>query len=309
MLSSSIYAQNNIQFTINHQLSDVDFEFNMGTKNNIDHDFNVTRLQYYISEISIIHDGGTETAIQDKWILVNANQPTQVDLGDHDVTAVEGVHFHIGVNEAVNHADPASYPAGHPLAPVFPSMHWGWAAGYRFVAIEGFGSSDYNQLYQLHGLEDDNYFKTEVPLMTTAENDTVSINIDGDYTRILEDIEVNSGVIAHGGFGAAKKALENFRDYVFTASSGSTATVDFSEITNFNIYPNPTANGSAALSISADKDLSYEVSINDVMGRQVQYFDNVQSNSVHDIYVEQPGVYVVNLIKNGQVVITRKLVK
>ena len=79
-----------------------------------------------------------ETAIPNKWVLVNASEATEVDLGSHDVTNVEAVHFHIGVDSSVNHSDPASYPMGHPLAPVFPSMHWGWAAGYRFVAIEGF---------------------------------------------------------------------------------------------------------------------------------------------------------------------------
>ena len=54
-LSSS--AQNNIQFNIHHKLGDVDFELNAGAKNNIDHDFYFKRVEYYISEISIVHDG------------------------------------------------------------------------------------------------------------------------------------------------------------------------------------------------------------------------------------------------------------
>ena len=70
MFSMSSYAQNNVQFKINHKLGDADFAMETGAKNNIDHDFEVTRLEYYISEISITHDGGTETTIEDLWMLM-----------------------------------------------------------------------------------------------------------------------------------------------------------------------------------------------------------------------------------------------
>jgi hypothetical protein len=308
MFALGNYAQNSIQLNIHHKLADTDFAFNEGAKNNMEHDFNVTRLQYYISGISLIHDGGSETIIDDLHVLVNASQATQVDLGEHNITNVEAINFHIGVDPAVNHLDPASYPAGHPLAPSFPSMHWGWAAGYRFVAIEGKGGSSYNQLYQLHGLGDDNYFKTEVALDLTAENGTLTIDLDGDYTRVLEDISVNAGIIVHGDYGEARKALQNFRDYVFNPSQTVSATVDFSEVTGFSVYPNPTAGGSATVSVSATQDLTYSVSVTDILGRQVQFFDNIISNTTITVEAAQPGLYMVNLIKNGQAVITQKLV-
>lgn len=308
MFALGIYAQNSVQLNIHHKLAETDFAFNEGAKNNMEHDFNVTRLQYYISGISLIHDGGNETIIDDLHVLVNASQATEVDLGSHDITNVEGINFYIGVDPAVNHLDPASYPAGHPLAPSFPSMHWGWAAGYRFVAIEGKGGSSYNQLYQLHGLGDDNYFKTEVALDLTAENGTLTIDLDGDYTRVLEDISVNSGVIIHGDYGEARKALQNFRDYVFSPSQTTSATVDFREVTGFSVYPNPTADGSATVSVSATQDLTYSVSVTDILGRQVQFFDNIKNNTAITVEAAQPGLYMVNLNKNGQAVITQKLV-
>ncbi len=307
-LGLSIHAQNSVKLNIHHKLADVDFAFNEGAKNNIGHDFNVTRLQYYISGFSLIHDGGTPTAIDDLHVLVNASQTTEIDLGEHDVTDMEFIRFHMGVHPDFNHLDPAIYPNGHPLAPTFPSMHWGWAAGYRFLALEGKGGTNYNQDYQLHGLGDDNYFKIEVALDVSAENGEVVINLDGDYTRALENIAVNSGVYVHGDFGDAKKALENFRDFVFSPSQTSTSIVDFSEVTGFDVYPNPTANGTATVSISSTQNLTYTVSIVDILGRQVQHFENVGSDN--DIYIEvtQPGIYMVNLIKNGQTVITQKLV-
>lgn len=306
-VSWSISAQNNVQFNINHLLGDVNFEMNTGAKNNIDNDFNVSRLQYYISEISIIHDGGTETAIEDLWILVDASEATKVDLGDHNITAVEAIHFHIGVDEAHNHLDPASWPADHPLAPSFPSMHWGWNAGYRFIAYEGMGGAGFNQMIQLHGLGDQNYFKTEVPVSATAENNVININLDADYARGLENIGVNSGVIVHGDYGEAKTALENFRDYVFTESENVNSTVDFSEVSAFDIFPNP-AQGETTLFVSSNEDLTYQVSVSDVLGRQIQYLNEVKSNTSVELNLNQSGVFIVSLMKEGQPVISKRLI-
>lgn len=301
-------AQNNVQLNINHKLSQVTFQFNDGAKNNMDHSFYASRLEYYISEISIIHDGGIETPVTGKYILVDASQSTEVDLGDFDVTEVEGINFHIGVDEAANHSDPASYSADHPLAPKFPSMHWGWAAGYRFIAYEGMGGATFNQLFQLHGLGDDNYFKTEISLAASANNGEVVINLDADYTRGLENVAVNSGPIVHGDYGDAKKALENFRDFVFSPSSETTSTIDFREVTRFEVFPNPAFNGTANLLLNADKDLNYEVSITDVLGRQIQRIEVMSSNSIIELEVPKQGMYFINLIKEGQPVISKKLI-
>ena len=306
-LNSYMEAQNNVQFVINHKLGEADFAMETGATNNINNDFEVTRLQYYISQISITHDGGMETSIHGLYILVDAEDATQVDLGDHDITVVEKVNFYIGVDEASNHLDPASFDSSHPLAPKFPSMHWGWTAGYRFVALEGKGGSSLNQTIQLHGLEDDNYFKTEVVLNTTADNNEIIISLDADYTRALENIDVNSGMIVHGGYGAAKQCLENFRDFVFSASEQPNATIDFSEVSQFEVFPNP-ANGRATISVEATQDFVYQVVVTDILGKQIMLFDAVQSNSTIDLNIDQAGCYFINLVKEGQPVITKKLI-
>ncbi len=307
--ASTNFAQNNVQLNIHHKLADTEFAFNEGAKNNIDHDFNVTRLEYYISEISILHDGGTETAIDDLWILVDASQPTEVDLGSHDIELVERVRFHIGVDPDHNHLDPASWPNGHPLAPTFPSMHWGWAAGYRFVAMEGYGSSDYNQLYQLHGLGDNNYFQTEVEVMASAENGSVTINLDADYARVLENITVNSGVIVHGDYDEAKLALENFRDYVFEASPTVLSATEAGVNTHFDLYPNPAANGTTTVQLSTDDNLADgQITISDLLGRQVQQLTVVDGSTSIELSLDHPGLYLVSLLSNGKVVASERLI-
>lgn len=309
LLNMGLFAQNSIQLNIHHLLGDADFEMNSGAINNIQHDFNVSRLEYYISTISIIHDGGDQTAIEDLYILVDATEGaiSEIDLGMHDISEIEGIKFHIGIDEAHNHLDPSSYAPTHPLAPQAPSMHWGWLSGYRFLAIEGKGGNAYNQVFQLHGLEDENYFSTEISLPITS-GDMMTIDIDADYTRCLEDIQVNSGIIVHGGYGEAKKALENFRDYVFSPSAVTSSTVDFTEVNSFEVYPNPAVEGTATFLVSSSKNGTYQVLVSDILGKKVQQFDTVKGNEEVTLNLNNSGLYVISLLKNGETIITQKLV-
>lgn len=301
-------AQNNVILTINHKLGDADFVMNQAAKNNMDHDFKITRLEYYISEISLIHDGGNETQIEDLWVLANASSMTEVELGEYDITSVEKIKLHIGVDPDHNHLDPSSWPNGHPLAPGFPSMHWGWTAGYRFVALEGHGGSNLNQLIELHGLGDDNYFSTEVDLDVTAENNELSINLDADYTKSLENISVNAGVIVHGDNLEAKQCLENFRDFVFSPASVTSSTIEFTEVPEFNMFPNPVENGISTIKLDLEESGNeFDLSITSTNGKHLQSLLSIVNGQTIDFSNQVSGMYFVNLIKDGQTIITKKI--
>lgn len=45
--------------------------------------------------------------------------------------------FVVGLEAELNHADPASFPEGHPLNPSLNHLHWSWQGGYIFMALEG----------------------------------------------------------------------------------------------------------------------------------------------------------------------------
>ena len=307
-LSFQINAQNSVTLNINHKLGDADFAMNQAAKNNIDHDFKVTRLEYYISEISLIHDGGNETQIEDVWILANASTKTEVDLGEHNITSVEKIILHVGVDPDHNHLDPSSYQGSHPLAPKSPSMHWGWTAGYRFIAYEGHGGVNLNQLFQLHGLGDNNYFTTEVELDATADNNALSINLDADYTRALENVSVNSGVIVHGDNLEAKQCLENFRDFVFSPASITSSTINFSEVSEFNIFPNPVVNSISIIKLDLEESGNeYDLTVTSISGKQLQIQHDVLYGQTIDFSNQVSGMYFVNLIKEGQTIITKKI--
>ena len=106
-----------------------------------------------------MHDTGKISQATGVYILANASQVLEVDLGSFDVTNVEAIKFSVGVNEPENHEDPTKWDSNHPLYPKSPSMHWGWASGYRFVALEGKTGDQLNKTFEIHALGDDNYHK------------------------------------------------------------------------------------------------------------------------------------------------------
>ena len=304
VFTTSLFAQNAVKLNINHELGSIPFAFNTGAQNNIGDDFNLIRMEYYLSQFTIVHDGGQETSVNSVYALVDASEATTIDLGSHNVTSVEAIKFYIGVDSAANHSDPASYPATHALAPKSPSMHWGWASGYRFACLEGKGSSNYNQTIELHGLGDNNYYQATVSTSATAANNEVTIDIYADYTRALDNISVNGGAFEHGFDGDARKLLFNLSQSVF--QQFPTSTVDFSEVNSFNVFPNPTT-GQATISLEATEDLTYQVLITDVVGKTIENINDVKSNQPIQTQIEQSGMYFIQLVKNGQTVITKKL--
>lgn len=301
-------AQNQISLHIHHKLGTEDFALNAPATNNMGDDFKVTRLEYYISGISVVHDSGTVTNIDDLYILVNANTPTEVDLGNHPITNVEALHFTIGVDPEHNHLDPAGYDPSHPLAPKSPSMHWGWASGYRFLAFEGYGSSNYNQKIELHGLGDQNYIKTKLLMQVSPVNNEIDIHLDADYTGVLQDISVNSGIIVHGETMQAQQALVNLRNSVFTPLEQSTAIRPVQLIKTFEVFPNPTAQGYTNVTIETTSTDPLSIYISDLTGKQVtSALAAVQQNQI-DLSTLPTGFYFINVSAEGRVVMSKQLI-
>jgi hypothetical protein len=303
------WAQKDVKFNINHLLDGSPFAFNTATQNSMGHDFDVSRLEYYISEIEITHDTGKVTKINDFWLLINASQQTLVDLGSLNIDQVEAISFHVGVDEVNNHADPSQYPSTHPLGPKAPSMHWGWAAGYRFVAIEGKSGASLAYDYQLHGLGDNNYFKTTItsPKLTPFANGVV-IGLNAEYTGILQGINLSSGVIEHGEYREARQALLNFQNHVFTGEVTNTAIDDELVRQSFQLYPNPTSNGGSTLTLDEVATENFSVVVSDLIGRKILQTElNIGQKEV-SIPVYTSGIFVVSLIKEGRLAATQKLV-
>ncbi|MEZ4987761.1 MAG: MbnP family protein [Saprospiraceae bacterium] len=310
LLSSLLVAQTEVILQIDHKLKDMDFAFNTATTNNIGDPFLVTRMEYYISGISLLHDGGMETPIEDLYILVNANARTSVSLGEHDIQLLEAIRFHIGVDSAHNHLDPALWPSGHPLAPQFPSMHWGWTSGYRFLAMEGFGGNNYNQLFQLHALGNDSYLRTEISFPQAAVDGLIKVSLFADYTRVLEDIGVAGGIIIHGENFQTLNSLENCRDFVFSPNLTTATHEVLDGHYNLSVFPNPQQAGQTAqVRIEGIAGERYQVICHDAMGRSVLPATSCHNGQQISLQLPVAGVYTISLHSDrGQLATQRVIV-
>lgn len=300
-------AQTNVNLRINHKLGVNDFAYDQTATNNLGQEFKATRLEYYVSQITIVHDGGTETAVP--LSVIDLVQPgtelsTTIPLGSYTVTSIESVKFYIGVQEPTNNEDPSAYSTAHPLGPKSPSMHWGWTAGYRFVAYEGNGGNNFSQNFQLHGLGNENYFEVSADVNVVIEGGEFVMDLNADYTRGVEDIDLNAGTISHGSTGEAKKALENWRDFVFGNYYLGLDKTDI--VANWSVYPNP-SNGQVTIQIGENTN-SATVQITNGLGEIVETIV-VADLVTKEIELNQSGLFMFTVFdQSGKAIETKRIV-
>ena len=273
------------------------------------YEYKITRLEYYVSNIRITHDGGQDTPLTDLYLLVRTEADSVFDLGTlTGIGNVESISFSIGIDQAHNHLDPSTYPAGHPLALHNPSMHWGWAGGYRFVAMEGLVGASFDNVFEVHALGDQNYKNTTVPATAQVEpNGDRTIRLNADYARLLENIDVSQGLISHGTIDEAATLLSNMHELVFSAQTTGTGTPAFEG--NFRLSANPMAAPEAAAVMSLPAGFDYRITLTDLAGRTIMnrtVADSATTLSFGNNVA--PGVYLVCLWQNERPVATEKLV-
>lgn len=306
-------AQINVTVTIDHQLGGENFALNQTATTNMSEDVQFTRFEYYLSNFKITHDGGTVTPVEGIYALVQAtDEMTSINLGDLDVTSIEGVSFSVGVDEATNHEDPSQYGPNNPLAPQNPSMHWGWAAGYRFAAIEGVSGASMADVFQVHALGDINYFSTEITaddLAFIQPSQGFVIPLVGDYTRVLENVSVDGGLIVHGEEGESVTVLGNFRDVVFTPAAVVNNVNDFSAVETFKVFPNPTVGNKVSVQLELLNTEATQMQLINALG-QIIRTTNIDANT-RSFEVELPstGLYFLNINQNGQTVATHRVIR
>ena len=111
-----------------------DVQLHTGAGNTI----SVSCLSLLLSDFELVHEDGTRVPLtgQVGWISV-ADSKLRFRLPEVPVGDYQSFSFKVGLPPSVNHSDPAKYPPGHPLNPSVSNLHWGWAGGYVFLAIEG----------------------------------------------------------------------------------------------------------------------------------------------------------------------------
>lgn len=303
-LSVSLYGQKNVFFKINHMLGANAFSYNMVTSNNQNNSFEISRLEYYISEIKLIYDGGQDTVLSDTYLMVKANQPVNEFLGSFNITNLESIEFGIGVDFARNHSDITLYPSGHALSFQSPSMHWGWSVGYRFVATEGTSNLG-AQTWQLHALGDKNYGYVSVTTAGAQNGNDIIVALDADYIKAFDNITVDGNLNYHGEDEEAPTLLQNLQTKVFAAGSASVS-IPETGAASFSIAPNP-AYSSTTLTLENGDLTTSKVVVLDITGKVI-YSRSLNGEKSIDLSISRPGVYMVSVLKDDHVIDSRKLI-
>lgn len=307
--TATLQAQTNVVLQMEQLLAGQPFAYNQVTQAELGYYFKATRLQYYISEITLIHDGGQVTPVTDYYLLVDPAIDSVFSLGQFAVTDLEKIEFWIGVDSATNHLDPALYPESHPLALHDPSMHWGWAGGYRFIAFEGLAGNTpgfVNNNFQIHTIADENYRKVSLDINEIVNGDTMLVPIEADYARLLHKIDVSTGVTSHSSVGLSKQVSINMPS-VFTPALLSSAHEPLAEA-RFLIAPNPASDFfTVSLPWSIEKTLT--LVLTDMQGNKVLDETIRSKTQAFDLQSDiAPGVYVLTLSDSRQVLATEQII-
>lgn len=307
--NNNAFAQTPVELNITHMLGGTQPYVNGNTTvNDLGNKFTMTRLEYYISKISITHDGGMVTDVPNHYILANGETPVKDSLGSFNITNVESISFYVGVDSPINNADPSLQPSGHPLAPKSPSMHWGWTSGYRFAAIEGKTGENMNEVYEVHSLGNEHYYQTTITVSSVNMGGKLIIPIYADYAQALRGIEVKPGFIDHGVPTTDIKVLNNFKEHVFKAGNPVSVLNNKNNSNSIDISPNPALNGD--FTIHFNQHQSANIIIADLQGRVVKQLQkNIHTNSI-DVNIATPGMYFVNTtFEDGTKSISKLLVQ
>lgn len=102
--------------------------------------FKFSRLDYLMSNVYLIKENGDTLFAEGRnnFGLVKANEGMgSWEFGEILTGKYQGLGFDLGLEDYINKSNPNQWGAGHPLNPVVNSLHWGWADGYVFTALEG----------------------------------------------------------------------------------------------------------------------------------------------------------------------------
>ncbi len=271
----------------------------------------LSRAEFYISEIVIHNADGSQTPLTDQYILVNANDPgAEFNLGNWNVADAVGITLHLGVPASVNHNDPSAWPVEHPLSPKFPSMHWGWTAGYRFLAIEGLadGNNDGTPetTMEFHNVGDELYKTVDLNGIAKAENGKLHIHLIVDYAKLFDNMSLKGSLIWHGNAAPNVAMMDNAAKPGFiTMASLSATDGSLPASDKIRISPNP----------SVDKTtIQYDLSgfakpnmlITDESGSKVMRIESIAPAGNLDISTSELAAgYYECIFLSGQNIIAR----
>ena len=100
--------------------------------------WSVTRLSFLASGLALQNVAGEWLELPKALAWLDAAKNRHLwTVSDVPEGNYQALRFDVGLPPALNDADPAQWPAEHPLNPNLNGLHWSWQGGYIFLALEG----------------------------------------------------------------------------------------------------------------------------------------------------------------------------
>lgn len=240
----------------------------------------LNRAAFYVSNMVLRQSDNAKVELKNQYLLVNAAKPnTTFDLGNWTVSSINGIDMSIGISKLINHNDPASWPANHPLAPQNPSMHWGWAAGYIFVLLEGLvdnnGDGTPETVFEYHNTGDELFTTLEVKGSAVASNGELQVRLALDYAKLFQNMTLSGSLIQHGDAAPNVLMMQNAGEADFITLPSSVATTDVGGHTaSIKAMPNPVV-GATLLEYALPQAISTDLWLTNALGQRVRQWNGL----------------------------------
>lgn len=265
------------------------------------------KLMFFLSDFEIHDYMGNKIDTPNKFLLINIDS-NNYHLGNVELDRFYSISMNFGVDSTTNHSDPTIWPKGHPLNLGYSSMHWGWAHGYRFIAIEGYTKDIFDRWlnnYQYH-LLGNQYYSTShnLSLSPYESNDTIYFEIVINLPKLFEGVDLLKDNVVHGDGGANDVIASNIKAGEVIISYPLSVEDRYPEL---NVSPNPVKDH-FYINYENTNIQNLEFNLVDLNGNLVKNIFPLQSNKV-DISNLSSGVYLLNIVENGSVAKTIKIIK
>lgn len=222
-------AQNNINLVLNHQFDGTPFVYGDLYADDQGRAVSFDRVQYYMSSIAVVNDGGQSTDLTDVYVLGSANVSNYF-LGNFTVDNIEELNFDLGVDYAANHGNSSNYVAPHPLSPQAPLMDWGWPSGYFFLVIDGMvdntGDGIPNKMFQMRSLGDVMLRGIDVVATAVAYAGNIDLVLDVNVEKWIKNIDLAAAGVDHSSSSNNQNVANNTSTFSVFGNSGSTGIND-----------------------------------------------------------------------------------
>jgi hypothetical protein len=196
--------------------------------NNIDVKF--INVAFYLGDIKFETSDGTIFESMESYYLIkpgiydfNFTVPEEVE---EEEISLSKISFFVGVDPETNaetEMDFTERTVGDPLGQQNPTMHWGWAGGYRFMNIDGNadldGDGEFETPLTYHLGKDDLFKNITLSPNQKIEEGKNEFNLKFDMNAFLANIDFateNFTKVQPDNLGLANKLFDNYNStFVF----------------------------------------------------------------------------------------------